>query len=190
MLPADNWLEVIFSHVALLKFNQNNYFWIIFECGYFVCLQMTSAASDKTFLTLGSIWRQMTWHSACVNQKRENGEDMRDRGWRSEGERSKSGEKRSKCHGCQRGVWSWVWAPPCGERRMTPADSPEPSRDRDVSLIFHIVNKMILPCRLNTHPPIVISPKYTQAPSQSHNQIPTELYLATAYKHTVLFSCV
>lgn len=98
-------------------------------------------------------------------------------------ERRESGENRSKYQGRLRGIWCWVRAPPCGPHGPPPG-SAEPGRKRDMSSIFHTVNKMILPCRVNTQPPIVISPKYTHARSHTHthNRISAELYLATAYK--------
>lgn len=46
---------------------------------------------------------------------------------------------------------------------------PQPGSERDMSLIFHTVNKMILPCRVNSQPPMVISPKYTRTCTVTHS---------------------
>lgn len=62
----------------------------------------------------------------------------------------------------------WVRAPPCG-RCGLPLGTAEAGRERDMSLIFHTVNKMILLCRVNTQPPIVIFPKYTHTCTVTHS---------------------
>lgn len=64
----------------------------------------------------------------------------------------------------------WVRAPPCG-RWGPPLGTAEAGRERDMPLIFHAVNKMILPCRVNTQPPIVIFPKYTHTCAVTHSNL-------------------
>lgn len=115
---------------------------------------------------------QMVWRSASVNRGEKT--ERNTRGHKRSG--GESGENRCRCQGHSRGFWCCLRAPPCGLSLFA-----EAGRARDMSLIFHTINTNYF----------AMQGKYTASQShfskihtcmQSHTQIPTELYLATAYK--------
>jgi len=106
--------------------------------------------------------RQTVWHSASVHVV---------------------GRKQRSTRGHERCWWKekwkrsrWEQEPLIGDWMLaqsatmwTAGTGSGVCRDGDMSVIFHRVNRMVLPGRVNTQPHIVISPKYTHTCTVTHS---------------------
>lgn len=104
-------------------------------------------------------------------KQRQAQEDIRGSDGGEEGR--ESGENRSECQEQWRGSWCWVTAPPCGPQGTACMVLLLQSRAGKRKETWHRFStqstKWVLPCRENTQPPIVISPKYTHTCTVTHS---------------------